>query len=32
MMANHRIIDGKMTLQRLQDEFQKLLDSGNVSL
>src|SRR5260370_40733402 len=28
MMANHRIIDGKMTLQRLQDEFQKLLDSG----
>lgn len=27
-MANHRIINGKMTLQRLQDEFQKLLDSG----
>lgn len=28
MMANHRIVDGKTTLQRLQDEFQNLLDSG----
>ncbi len=27
-MANHRIVDGKTTLQRLQDEFQNLLDSG----
>jgi len=27
-MANHRIIDGKTTLQRLQDEFQNLLNSG----
>ena len=27
MMANHRIVDGKTTLQRLQDEFQNLLDS-----
>jgi chromosome segregation ATPase len=28
MMANHRIVDGKTTLQRLEDEFQNLLDSG----
>jgi hypothetical protein len=27
-MANHRIVDGKTTLQRLRDEFQNLLDSG----
>jgi chromosome segregation ATPase len=27
-MANHRIVDGKTTLQRLKDEFQNLLDSG----
>jgi hypothetical protein len=28
MMANHKIVDGKTTLQRLQDEFQRLLSSG----
>ncbi len=28
MMANRRIVGGKTTLQRLQDEFQNLLDSG----
>ena len=28
MMANHRIVDGKTTLQRLQEEFQNLLNSG----
>lgn len=27
-MANKRIVDGKTTLQRLHDEFQNLLDSG----
>src|SRR2546429_4456679 len=27
-MANNRIVDGKTTLQRLQEEFQNLLDSG----
>src|ERR1700736_6085197 len=30
MMANHRIVDGKTTLQRLQEEFQNLLDSGEL--
>lgn len=27
-MANYRIVDGKTTLQRLQEEFQNLLNSG----
>ena len=27
-MANQRVINGKNTLARIQDEFQKLLDSG----